>query len=267
MEAGFLEGKAGPVFHVLHRPKGPSVRGRVLFFPPFAEELNKSRRMVNLQARRMAQAGYAVLIPDLYGCGDSGGDFGDADWDLWLDDLARCNDHLEAWCPAPLLVWGLRAGCLLAGDFLAARAEQAAAAIYWAPVTNGEQHLTQFLRLRMAAGMMGGQKESTGDLRSRLRDGEALEVAGYTLAPALAERLAIARLEQPRAASVAWLDIAAQDDAPLPPASERMVERWREAGAAVDARVVGGDAFWSTQDIIEVPRLLEATTQCLEALA
>ena len=267
MEAGFLEGKAGPVFHVLHRPDGPSVRGAILFVPPLAEELNKSRRMVNLQARRMAQAGYAVLIPDLYGCGDSGGDFGDADWDLWLDDLARCSDHLEACCPAPLVVWGLRAGCLLAGDFLAARAEQAAAAIYWSPVTNGEQHLTQFLRLRMAAGMMGGQKEGTAQLRAQLDAGEPLEVAGYTLAPGLATRLAAARLQQPQADAIEWFDVAAQDTAALPPASERLIERWREQGGAVTATVVGGDAFWSTQDIIEVPQLLEATTQRLESLA
>lgn len=56
MEAGFLEGKAGPVFHVLHLPDASSIRGAVLFVPPLAEELNKSRRMVSLQARRLAQA-------------------------------------------------------------------------------------------------------------------------------------------------------------------------------------------------------------------
>ncbi|WP_019594988.1 hydrolase 2, exosortase A system-associated [Thioalkalivibrio sp. ALM2T] len=265
MEAGFLEGKAGPVFHVLHLPDGPSIRGAVLFVPPLAEELNKSRRMVSLQARRLAQAGYAVLIPDLYGCGDSGGDFGDADWDLWLDDLARCSEHLETRCPAPFMVWGVRAGCLLAGDFLATRAQPVTAAIFWAPVTNGEQHLTQFLRLRMAAGLMSGQKEGTAQLRAQLDAGEPLEVAGYTLAPKLAARLAAARLQRPHAEAIEWFEVAAQDTAPLPPASERLIERWREEGAAVTATVVAGDAFWSTQDIIEVPQLLEATMQRLEA--
>lgn len=266
MEASFLDGRAGPIFHVVHRPADRAPRGSVLFVPPLAEEMNKSRRMINLQARRLAQAGFAVLIPDLYGCGDSGGDFADADWDLWLDDLRRCSEHLDQFGNGPRLVWALRAGCLLAGDLLAEYREPAAGVLYWAPVTNGEQHLTQFLRLRVAAGMMSGQKESTRALRTGLQEGEALEVAGYTLSPALAERLAAARLEQPRAGSVAWFEVAAEGDAPLPPASERLVERWREASTSVDTRVVAGDAFWSTQDIIEVPDLLDATQEAVEAI-
>ena len=267
MEAGFLEGEAGQIFHVLHLPNGRPVRGAALFVPPFAEESNKSRRMVNLQARRMAQAGYAVLIPDLYGCGDSGGDFGDADWDLWLDDLARCGALLEARCPAPFMVWGLRAGCLLADQFLAARAQPATAAIYWAPVANGEQHLTQFLRLRMAAGLMGGQREGTAQMRLQLDAGEPLEVAGYTLAPRLAAGLAAARLRPPHADALEWFEVGAQDAAPLPPASERLIARWGEEGVGVTATVVGGDAFWSTHDIVEVPQLLDATLRRLAVIA
>ncbi|MBK8384562.1 MAG: hypothetical protein IPL11_02315 [Candidatus Accumulibacter sp.] len=41
---------------------------------------NKSWRIVPLQARALATAGYAVLQIDLMGCGDSSGDFGDATW-------------------------------------------------------------------------------------------------------------------------------------------------------------------------------------------
>lgn len=267
MEAGFLNGQAGPVFYVLHLPGDRTPRGSILFVPPLAEEMNKSRRMVNLQARRMAQAGFAVLVPDLYGCGDSCGDFADGAWDTWLEDLLRCSEYLDTRAPSPRVIWALRAGCLLATELLARRDESALAALLWAPVTNGEQHLTQFLRLRMAAGLMGGQKESTKALRARLQEGEALEVAGYTLSPALAERLAAARLGLPRAASIAWFEVAAENAAAVAPASERTMERWQAEGAHVRATVVGGEAFWSTQDILEVPGLLDATMESLKAIA
>jgi alpha/beta superfamily hydrolase len=42
-----------------------------------AEELNKSRHVAAAQARAFAAAGYSVLQIDLYGCGDSSGDFGE----------------------------------------------------------------------------------------------------------------------------------------------------------------------------------------------
>ena len=52
-EAFFLPGPRPPGrFCLLHLPTGP-VRGCVLFVPPFAEEMNKSRRMVALTAEHL----------------------------------------------------------------------------------------------------------------------------------------------------------------------------------------------------------------------
>src|SRR5258705_9769402 len=54
---------------------GVEPRGSVLYLPPFAEEMNKSRRMAALQARAFARIGWNVLQMDLFGCGDSSGEF------------------------------------------------------------------------------------------------------------------------------------------------------------------------------------------------
>jgi|GEM_PF-310960 len=264
MEAGFLDGTQGPLFHILHPPRTAEAKGCVLYVPPFAEELNKSRRMVAEQARQMAAAGYAVLLPDLYGCGDSGGDLPDARWDGWLDDLRLCAETLRERFPAPLYLWGLRTGCLLAGALAQGLQVPPAGLVYWQPVSNGKLFLTQFLRLRMAAGMMGGDRETTTELRNRLGAGETLEIAGYALTPHMAQALEAARLASPpQDTPVHWLEVMQGDAPQLPPASQRKVDDWREAGANVHATVVSGEPFWSTQEIRTVPALWQKTLGCL----
>src|SRR6476646_41057 len=101
---------------ILHRPATDRVRGAIVHVHAFAEEMNKARRMAALQARAFANAGYAVLQCDLLGCGDSSGDFGDATWDAWVDDVLLACRWLTERTRAPLWLWGLRAGCLLAGE-------------------------------------------------------------------------------------------------------------------------------------------------------
>ncbi len=271
LQAGYLEGARGPFFYVLHPPATAPVRGAVLYAHPFAEELNKARRMAALQARRFAAAGYAVLLPDHYGCGDSGGDFGDARWETWVDDLARCAAWLDAQYRAPLILWGLRTGCLLLDALLRAGRADPAALLFWQPVTNGEQYLTQFLRLRVAAAMMGGEKETTAQLRQRLGAGEALEVAGYTLHPALADALADARLAGPYAAPLCWLEVALDGGTEISAGSRRTVDAWIGRGISqeinqsgvVQARGVAGEPFWATQEISEVAPLLDASMHWL----
>ena len=51
-QAFFLEAKPGRRFCLYHPPQGED-RGAVLHVPAHAEEMNKSRRMVALQARRL----------------------------------------------------------------------------------------------------------------------------------------------------------------------------------------------------------------------
>src|SRR3954470_6680572 len=96
MEAFYLSRTAGRRFCVFHEPlKGTTAKGAIVYIHPFAEEMNKSRRMAAIQARALAQAGWFVLQPDLYGCGDSDGDFSDANWDLWISDVCRAVEWLH----------------------------------------------------------------------------------------------------------------------------------------------------------------------------
>ena len=100
MIARFLDIRARRLF-CLHSPAAAHrPQYRVLVVPPFAEELNKCRRMLALTTRQLSMQGCDVLWPDLYGTGDSAGEFGDAVWADWVADLgASLNGtrHRRQW--------------------------------------------------------------------------------------------------------------------------------------------------------------------------
>jgi len=268
----FLSGVSGNLFSLYFPPQMPqSVTRGILFFPPFAEEMNKARRMIALQARRFAHAGFAVLIIDPYGTGDSAGDFGAARWTIWCDDMARGARWLQAQGCERLVLWGLRSGALLAADVLAELHVSVDRLLLWHPVVRGEQLMTQFLRLRLAADLMTqGEKITTQELRATLARGESLEIAGYTLAPELVQRfdaLDLKTMLTAGAPPVDWLEIAAGPGRPVTPASRAVIDTWQQQQKiVVRAATVTGEPFWNTLEITEVPELVECSTQWLTEL-
>lgn len=261
-----LETPAGGRLAVLTRPQG-TTSGALLYLAPFAEEMNKSRRMAALAARRFAAQGWVVLQVDGFGCGDSDGEFGDASWQHWLDDVSFSWHWLAERSGRRPCLWSLRAGALLAADWLASAGIHTPW-LMWQPVAGGKQHLTQFLRLA-AAGEMLGEQDARGvlnRLRGELAAGRTVEVAGYRLSPALCAGLEAASLRLPQgcAGPLALLEVSAATDAGLSPAIARLQEAWRNDGVAVDSAVVPGSAFWTTQEIETVPELIERSADMLE---
>ncbi len=266
-EAFFLPADAGQRLCIHHPPLlAGRVRGVVVYVHPFGEEMNKSRRMAALQTRALAGAGFAVLQIDLHGCGDSSGDFGDASWSGWIDDVARAAHWLQARYAAPLWLWGLRAGCLLAVT-AAAKLGGDCRFLFWQPAMAGKPLLQQFLRLKAAADLQHGDAKATMEaLRTDLAAGRAVNVAGYTLQAALATGLERAALDPaPRASQVLWLEVSTREGAEILPASLPRIEAWRQAGYAVTTAVVPGPAFWQTQEIEDAPALIDATLRALTA--
>jgi len=259
LEAFFLPSPPGQRFCLLHRPEaGVSVRGAVVYVHPFAEEMNKSRRMAALQARAMAAEGYLVLQIDLLGCGDSSGDFGDASWEAWIGDVVSACAWLREQTDAPMWLWGLRAGCLLACE-TAKRLDGVVNLLFWQPLVSGKQFLQQFLRLKVAGEMLAGESKGLMEqMRQSLARGESVEISGYLLGAALANGLESADLALPSSpANAVWLEVSGKPDATLSPAAAVRVEKWQAAGHRVRADVVGGPAFWQTTEIEECPALLE----------
>lgn len=265
------------------------MRGQVLYVHPFAEEMNKSRRMAALQSRALAQAAFDVLQIDLLGCGDSSGDFGDATWADWVNDVVTGYHWLRARCVArgeqarrpPLWLWGQRAGCLVATQ-AAQGLPEPCNFLFWAPTPSGKPLLQQFLRLKAAADMASGNAKAVMEgLRSDLAQGRPVEIAGYLLAPALASGLEQASLTPPNATATAadtsvassppgllakrveWFELSTRDDATLTPVASRAIEQWQQAGYTLHSHIVQGPSFWQTSEIEDAPALMAATTAAL----
>jgi len=262
-------GRPGQRFCLFHAAPGDAPRGQVLYVHPFAEEMNKTRRMAALQARALAQAGYAVLQPDLLGCGDSSGDFGDASWRDWIADVLEAARWLQRRSDAPLWLWGLRAGCLLA-NAAALLLPGPRRLLFCQPTPAGKTVLQQFLRLRTAAELLQGGSARAGGatdaLRRQLAAGSSVEVAGYALSPQLAAGLEQATLRPPEAAvgdRLECIEVDSRAEASLSPATERLLAAWRVAGGSARGQAVTGPAFWQTTEIEIAPALLAATLPAL----
>jgi uncharacterized protein len=247
---------------IFHRPAG-TPRQRLVYLHPFAEEMNKARRMAALACRALAAAGHAVLQIDLRGCGDSSADFGDAAWADWHADVRLAFDWMDRHCPAdePIWLWSLRAGALLAAQDWGRPVHHLA----WQPTPAGKTMLQQFLRLKVAAELTsGGNKGLMDQLKQQLAAGQTVEIAGYALNPALAAGLEAARFApQGQAGRLVWMELAQRDDAVLSPVAEQNLLAWREAGWAVQSTLTRGSAFWATTEIETAPALIDATVAAL----
>lgn len=262
--AFFLPSSRGQRLCIVHSPscEPGSVRAAMVYVHPLGDEMNKSRHMVAMAARALARSGCAVLQIDLFGCGDSSGSFQEASWSVWLNDVEAATDWLSRHYPqAPLWLWGLRAGALLASE-AASRQSQLKGLLLWQPSVSGRIVLQQWLRLAAAGSLLAdGAAPLTGtQLRAALATGQPVDIAGYTLGVNLAQAIDAAELCAPAAAcEVHWLELAPRAEATLTAASRPIIDGWRSGGVAVHARALDGPQFWQSAELETAPSLIQAS--------
>lgn len=271
----YFDGGAGRCYATLFSlrdprgtPAGTVGQTACLFVPPFAEEMNKSRRMAALLASSLAESGTATLLADLWGTGDSEGDFKDARWNIWRADLQAGVGLLADLGAASVGLVALRFGALLALDVLRDLPLPVTRLVLWQPVISGSQYLTQFLRLRVASALADGGGATVRGVREELERVGSVEIGGYELALELASSIEGARLDRVApeiATAVHWLDVSSDPERPLAAPGQQVVDAWRRDGVSVAVERVRGDAFWATQEITEVLDLVAATTRLFAA--
>lgn len=256
------------LFCVRRRALAIPLTMRVLVVPPFAEELNKCRRLLALCAHRLAVAGAEVWCPDWSGSGDSAGEFADASWSDWVDELCAFDAALAQAAPgaAPVYV-ALRSGALL----LAAASSRLpdfrlAQVLLWQPLLDGGRYLQQFLRLRVMASRLSGHDESLQGLLACLAQGELLEVGGYGLRAQLTAGLAAAQASPASLGAARALTILEFKSTPGASPSLPVVEfvaACQTLGCAASAHLVECEQFWATQEICAPTVVIDASLAAL----
>ncbi len=267
----FLAGTGGSLFCVHHLPTSTPAIGHVMVAPAFNEEMNRCRSMVTQLALALAGCGIGTLVVDLHGTGDSAGEFGDARWHLWRDDLQTAWDWLSAQPGDRRALLGIRLGAILAAQCWSEWADASVPLLLWQPVADGKTHLTQFMRVKIAAQMDRPDlpKVSTATLRQELAAGHPIEVAGYALHPELCAALDRARLRAhaaPAGGRVLWVEAASGEERGLTPASRELLTHWPANTAHADARTFEGPAFWQVHERVLAPEAVSHTAAWLSAL-
>ncbi|HMO46583.1 MAG TPA: hydrolase 1, exosortase A system-associated [Rubrivivax sp.] len=256
-----IDGARGPLVAVYHPPAAPRhPGGDLLVVPPFGEEMNRCRQMIALQARALAPLGVGTLVLDPFGTGDSAGEFIDATWDGWRDDLRRGLAWLRHRGQGCETVWGLRLGAVMASE-LAREDAGLRRLLLWQPVSSGKTFFTQFLRIRIAADLhLPDRVKTTNELRARFADGHAVEVSGYEVGPALAQTIDCAELDALALAGrqVDWFEVLADEETAAPLASKKTQEALRQAGVDLRVESLVGPPFWQVHEREVAPALLEA---------
>lgn len=246
----------------------PDPHRAVLCLPPFAEELNKSRRMLALLGRRLAAGGALFLLPDLFGTGDSAGDFPDADADAWVRDVRFSIDWLRQREVQEIQIVALRFGSLLLGPALQQSGQDFHKIVLWNPVISGTTLLNQFIRTKVAAGMKSGAKSSVAELREQISADGRMEIAGYFLTHSMArsiDSLDMSQLELPGSTQLLWTETGPVADGAPNPKTGRILSQWRDSGIDTTYARLKGQPFWMTPEINEVEALLEVTAEFLGA--
>jgi len=211
----------GPRFGVWWRPTRTAPRGSVLCVQPLGSERTTARHTLALQAWRLAERGWTVLMPDLFGSGDSPGNPGDATLEGWRADLLRAAMLARQEHTGPNVLWGVRHGALLAADVAVALDQLVDGFVFWQAPVSGH---------KFAASNHEGGSASPA-LVAALRE-------LHMQPPPVAKHGA------PPAALFLQFDATGPGVGELSPITSALTESWLAAGYLATARVARCDRFW-----------------------
>ncbi len=140
----------------------------------------------------LAKSGLHVLRFDYYGCGDSSGEFEDADVEHWLSDLSVAIDEIkDAGGLSTVSLIGFRLGASLAALASTTRTD-ISRLVLWDPVVNGKQYIAE---LRESHGewrrnhLPGAADVVSDNGQAKSENSGKLEIIGFPISPKLHDGL------------------------------------------------------------------------------
>ena len=245
--------------------KAASNRKAVVFVPPFAEELNRSKRMFVLCARQLASAGLDAVCFDYAGTGDSYGNWGEFELSDWQANLTAVCDYLYNSGINDVSLVALRFGALVAAETISTGNVSIAKCVLWDPVENGEGFIRQLIRLKIAAAMAEEAKKiSTKDVQAAIDQQGFVEIAGYSLSAPLIDSIKKLKLRDTIEAvvensSLYWVTLTGKNQASK--SSFRPASLPEGLEKQVSIQQINDVRFWMQQEVTVAPTLLQKTSE------
>ncbi|MBV9867014.1 MAG: alpha/beta fold hydrolase [Abitibacteriaceae bacterium] len=232
-------------------------KGVVVMVSPFAEEKKAAQRALVEAGRALADAGFEVLRFDLRGTGDSGGEFGAADVEMWREDLRAVIAQARALAnDRPISLIGLRFGATLA--WLAAHEDEHIDSMaLWEPITSGATYMRQNRqRSQIRRELTDGSGAASNGAKSA-QDGAAeaypsFDFDGFLISSKLHREMVEVDLltaPVPNCRRVQLLQISGSSRIKKP--LEDLRNRAVEAGVEVELDNVAVEAFWSAIGLVD----------------
>lgn len=183
----FFESGAARLYGYFHPALGDARRVACVLVQPFMEERKDAHASLRELACSLAARRVPALRFDLYGTGDSEGDWSDATLAAWLDNIHDAVALVRAEAGASEVVLaGLRFGATLAA--LAAPHAGVERVALVQPVVRGEEYVREMLLAHLTAEMVLHRKVGTTreTLLAELDAGRSVNLFGYHLTPAQA---------------------------------------------------------------------------------
>jgi len=246
----FLQGPVGNLFAMYYPPSESTAEaGDVLYVHPFADEMPASRNVIASVSRDLARMGFGVMMIDLSGCGDSEGEFGEARWESWRQDLAAAVGWLRERGRDRVSLWGLRLGAFLALDFAVQSRESYERIVLWEPVLNGQALMTEFLRMHLDEARDGlvAKQWTDPETREGLASGDRVEIAGYELGAELIrsiDKLNLVTLGRTLRCPIHWVEVGTKFGHSLRRESVSVIDEWKNRGVRVLPHQISASPFW-----------------------
>ena len=237
----------------------------ILVIPPFAEEMNKSRHLVNAAMRQLATAGYSCFMLDNYGTGDSAGDLDQASIDIWRDDLCQLLLLLQQQGYQSVSFIAVRFGVIQLFDLLNKYSSPLPVQqlVLWQPVFDVGKFWQQFVRLKVAEAMAAGNKTSQKELEQQLNNGENIEIAGYPISPAFYHSLLNINSNFPAQlnnVNLHWLETSQLDTIALP---VQKIREQLQQHCQLNYTQLKAEPYWQTAELASAEQLIALTLQHL----
>ncbi len=271
----FFTHRGARLYGVLHLPdrEVPTRRaGFVLCLPLHDEGVRAYRALVEF-ARELARRGFAALLFDYRGCGESEGEFEEVSVGTCVEDIHAAAGLLanEAGLDDCGLL-GVRLGGTAAAIAAAAPGSvgRISRLVLWSPVADTRAYFRDLLRGRLFTEFCTiGRAESTlQGLTADLEAGEAVDVQGYRVGRRLYQECVLADLLEGIGSyrgEVLILDLITKTgrDKSLP----RLWQVISAANTRVAFQTMEGFPFWEIPRVAPPASLYEATFRWLETFA